>query len=378
MHGRTTEPIRTRGRIQDAAGRKCARAHQASMGPKCSATCSKFNIEALSEKENIDFDKALGQGCTLKLNAYEDKKRIYHGDHDRGAVDRKDRRFLSLPDHVAAVVLAARPQGRLPDLSRQGRQGHHQGRVRPRRDSTTSNSGPMATTRKSPTACSIAKPIWHSSAGSWSCTESIISSSIPTANTSDGAGRLALLAQGRSRICPKVPFIPLSESELRPEQHLYSWISERRFRTGKVQFNDYDYLKPKKNLLAPSEASEKYTHAKLEVYDFPGKYDEEDKGKKLSRFRLEAEQASRSSAHHRGRRPFATSRRPRHGREAPNAGGEQGISGRSRRSSFLVAPLSLRQAGRRHREGRTVARRIRSITDITSFSRATGRSVCCR
>ena len=30
-----------------------------------------FNIEALSEKENIDFDKALGQGCMLKLDAYE-------------------------------------------------------------------------------------------------------------------------------------------------------------------------------------------------------------------------------------------------------------------------------------------------------------------
>ena len=38
-----------------------------------------FNIEALSEKENIDFDKALGQGCMLKLDAYEKKKRIYHG-----------------------------------------------------------------------------------------------------------------------------------------------------------------------------------------------------------------------------------------------------------------------------------------------------------
>jgi type VI secretion system secreted protein VgrG len=29
-----------------------------------------FHVEALSEKENIDFDKALGQGCTLKLKAY--------------------------------------------------------------------------------------------------------------------------------------------------------------------------------------------------------------------------------------------------------------------------------------------------------------------
>ena len=38
-----------------------------------------FHIEALSEKENIDFDKALGQGCTLKMKAYGDKHRIFHG-----------------------------------------------------------------------------------------------------------------------------------------------------------------------------------------------------------------------------------------------------------------------------------------------------------
>jgi type VI secretion system secreted protein VgrG len=90
---------------------------------------------------------------------------------------------------------------------------------------------------------------------------------------------------------PKLPYLMLAEAQLRPQQHVHDWVSERRFRTGKVQFNDYDYLKPKKNLLAPSEASEKYQHSKLEVYDFPGKYDDEDKGKNLARFRLEAEQA---------------------------------------------------------------------------------------
>src|SRR5665213_4249034 len=38
-----------------------------------------FKVEVLSEQENIDFDKALGQGCTLKLKAYNAKERIYHG-----------------------------------------------------------------------------------------------------------------------------------------------------------------------------------------------------------------------------------------------------------------------------------------------------------
>ena len=74
------------------------------------------------------------------------------------------------------------------------------------------------------------------------------------------------------------------------EQRLGAWTSQRRFCTGKIQFNDYDYLKPPKKLLAPSEASEKYAHSKLEVYDYPGKYDEENRGEKLSKFRLEAEQ----------------------------------------------------------------------------------------
>ena len=77
----------------------------------------------------------------------------------------------------------------------------------------------------------------------------------------------------------------------RVEQQINSWTSDRRFRTGKIEFNDYDYLKPPKQLRAPKEASEKYTRSKFEVYDYPGKYDEQDKGKKFAQFRLEAEQA---------------------------------------------------------------------------------------
>jgi type VI secretion system secreted protein VgrG len=89
---------------------------------------------------------------------------------------------------------------------------------------------------------------------------------------------------------PKLPYNPLGTSELDLQQRLGAWTSQRRFRTGKVQFNDYDYLKPPKKLLAPNEASESYAHSKMEVYDYPGKYKDEDKGKKFSKIRLEAEQ----------------------------------------------------------------------------------------
>jgi len=38
-----------------------------------------FHVDALSEQEDIDFDKAIGQSCTIKLKTYQGKTRIYDG-----------------------------------------------------------------------------------------------------------------------------------------------------------------------------------------------------------------------------------------------------------------------------------------------------------
>ncbi len=248
-----------------------------------------FNIEALSEKENIDFDKALGQGCSIKLKAYEGKARIFHGILTEASWIGKIDEFFHyrvilrpwfwLLGHKAdcRIFLDKDVKDIIKDVFNKA--GFHDFEFRTNGDyekipyCVQYRETDLAFVSRLMELYGIYYFFEHSE-----------------------DKHLMVLADSRSSHkavegLPKVEFVPLSEKELRPGQHLYSWISERRFRTGKVQFNDYDYLKPKKNLLAPSEASEKYTHAKLEVYDFPGKYDEEDKGKKLSRFRLEAEQA---------------------------------------------------------------------------------------
>ena len=249
-----------------------------------------FKVEVLSEQENIDFDKALGQGCTLKLKAYNAKERIYHG-----------------------ILTQTQSVGKIEDLY------HYKLILRPwlwmlghRADCRIFLDKDVKDIIKEVFTKAGFNDFEFRTNGDYEkisyCVQyretdlAFVSRLMEQYGIyyffehSDGKHSLTL-ADSRSSHktiadLPKVPFIPLSESELRPEQHLHSWVSERRFRTGKVQFNDYDYLKPKKNLLAPSEASEKYTHAKLEVYDFPGKYDEEDKGKNFARFRLEAEQAA--------------------------------------------------------------------------------------
>ncbi len=38
-----------------------------------------FHVDALSEQENVDFDKVLGQACTIKLKTHEQKERFFCG-----------------------------------------------------------------------------------------------------------------------------------------------------------------------------------------------------------------------------------------------------------------------------------------------------------
>lgn len=249
-----------------------------------------YHIETLSKQENIDFDKALGQGCTLKVHAYEGKIRTFH-----------------------AILVEAQWIGKYEDLYR------YRLVLRP----WLWLLGHKANCRifLDKDVKEIIKQIFTDAGfndfefrtnGDYDkipyCVQyretdlAFVSRLMELYGIyyffehTDGKHTLVLADMRSSHKAvadlPKVPYVPLTKTDLRTEPHIHDWVAKRQFRTGKVQFNDYDYLKPSKNLLAPSEASEKYAHSKLEVYDFPGKYDEEEKGKKLSRFRLEAEQAA--------------------------------------------------------------------------------------
>jgi type VI secretion system secreted protein VgrG len=87
------------------------------------------------------------------------------------------------------------------------------------------------------------------------------------------------------------PYVPLAGDDRRDREHIYHWISERRFRTGKVEFNDYDFKQPGKKLLADAKASERYTKSDMKFYDHPGKYVERDVGEMYAKIQLEAEQS---------------------------------------------------------------------------------------
>jgi type VI secretion system secreted protein VgrG len=75
------------------------------------------------------------------------------------------------------------------------------------------------------------------------------------------------------------------------EEALYDWIAERRFRSGKFELRDYNFKTPGNKLIGPATAPSQYQKGDLEVYDYPGRYDEEQDGKTYAEVRRDAEQA---------------------------------------------------------------------------------------
>lgn len=89
-------------------------------------------------------------------------------------------------------------------------------------------------------------------------------------------------------------------------EYITQWLSGRRFRTGKVVINAFDFAKPTANMKADKSSPGGYAHDSLEIYDYPEKYksgEESDLGVKFANARLQALQAE-------DRRRFATGDAP--------------------------------------------------------------------
>ena len=68
------------------------------------------------------------------------------------------------------------------------------------------------------------------------------------------------------------------------EECVYRFAFSRQVRSGKMTRRDYNFEKPGLDLKKDEQAK---VHEKLEVYDYPGRYVEPDRGKQLSKVRLE-------------------------------------------------------------------------------------------
>ncbi len=103
--------------------------------------------------------------------------------------------------------------------------------------------------------------------------------------------------------CATVPFNAFGGSGHEARENLTHWLHQRRFRTGKIEYNDYDYLQPTTNLISDAKGSAGYSRSNMELYDYPGKYTKRSDGEKYAKWLLEAEQAVDERRHASGKAP---------------------------------------------------------------------------
>lgn len=256
-----------------------------------------FQIEALSEQENVDFDQALGQACTIRLTTYEDKQRFFCGILTQAQWAGSEVGEQQSYWHYRLVLrpwlwlLTQRANCRIfldKDVKEIIQQVFTDAGFSSGSDfkfRTTGNYDKIkycVQYRESDFA--FASRLMEQYGIYYYFEHKDGQHTMVLADSRASHSAIADLAQLRFHV--------QTEGYRRVEQQINSWTSDRSFRTGKVEFNDYDYLKPPKQLRASKEGSESYARSRFEVYDYPGKYDEQDKGKQFAQFRLEAEQAT--------------------------------------------------------------------------------------
>ncbi len=74
-------------------------------------------------------------------------------------------------------------------------------------------------------------------------------------------------------------------------QHLVAWRAQRCFATGRSMYNEYDYARPKAALKAEHRGSLPFAHNALEVYDYPGRYEQASDGSRMVKARQEGFEA---------------------------------------------------------------------------------------
>ncbi len=98
----------------------------------------------------------------------------------------------------------------------------------------------------------------------------------------------------------RIPYYPPDESLRRTSDHIHSWHISREVQPGAYALNDFDFKRPKANLHVKSVVRRDHVAAGMEVYDYPGEYEQTDEGESLARARIEELQVEHEQLQGRG------------------------------------------------------------------------------
>jgi type VI secretion system secreted protein VgrG len=87
-------------------------------------------------------------------------------------------------------------------------------------------------------------------------------------------------------------YLPTAKPAGAPAAYFYSWIPERRFTSGTIKLDDYDFENSTTDLVVTKEVSPPFNPGNLEVFDYPGRYVKSSDGEKIAQAWRDAEQSN--------------------------------------------------------------------------------------
>lgn len=247
-----------------------------------------YRIEALSEKEDIDFDRALGRNCALKFKSPNGPDRYFNG-------VLVEARAMGAREDLFVYQLILRPWLWLLSRTSDCRIWHETNALEIIKDVFRDRGFTdfmFATTMSCP---KLEYCVQYRENDLDFVSRLMEQHGIYYFFKHTVERHILLLADAKSSHQPipgraEINYFPRAQVR-RDQEHFYKWSAERRFRTGKYELNDYDFKKPGKDLTTRKQANSAYRKGSMEIYDHPGKYVESPDGEYYADIRLKADQA---------------------------------------------------------------------------------------
>ena len=321
-----------------------------------------YRIEALSEEDNLDFDQAIGQHCTLTFRTYNRGQRLFDG-------ILVEAQWLGVQDAYYAYRIVLKPWLWFLSRTTDCRSFANLSAPDIIKKVFEDDNCPDHHFRLTESYPTLEYTVQYRETDLAFVSRLMERNGIYYFFEHEEGKHTMVLADSVSKLerikgQAFVPFLPLTDSDQRNSELIYRLSTERRFRTGRVALNDYDCLQPNAQLLSDANGDAGYTRADMEHYDYPGNYTDRDEGARLAKVRLDAEQALDNRRHAAG---DAISLYP---------GGLFKLSStrRTRRTSSTSSSAARIPSWRKAIGPAMKRRPARSISAITSCSPATRRS----
>lgn len=85
----------------------------------------------------------------------------------------------------------------------------------------------------------------------------------------------------------RIPYFPPDVHDRRERDHIYDWTVAQEIQSGAYALNDFNFEKPRASLRATAKQAQGHPYGSLELYDYPGEYQESGEGDAYAGVRMQ-------------------------------------------------------------------------------------------